>query len=1706
MKKLMVAALVFLSILTAATGLFALTSPVASVNGTAYDSLQEAVDAAARGQTQDERAVLLLADVDLGGGSVVIDAGDVTLDLNGHTVTGTAQALIVLEDGARLAVTDEGSGCGAILCALEGAGCAIRLEGGSSLVVEAGTIDARGEDDEAVRCGAGSTVVVNGGSVDGIARAKGAAEVRNEGEQNVLQYDLTIGDPPMAGAEVAGLSTIPGLSYPYGPAFTGGEGVVHVWLPEGQTWITVQIGCAVYAGEIHGENPYTATLSLTGYLHDFPQGWLTDAADHWKSCRNCGEEAYRAQHAGGEATCTEPAVCPVCGVPCGDPLGHDFEAEFTIDIEPTCTEPGSKSRHCSRCDEVTDVTPIDPTGHRFSKDWSANDNGHWRDAICGHDLIDEGGPHNPEPDDGDCTTEIRCAECGFVTTPAKEHLWSAWYTSNTEHWHVCEHINCAREADRAQHGGGTATCTEQAVCEVCGKLYGAALGHDFEEIWSGDGSEHWHACTRSGCAEASGRAAHSGGTATCTEQAVCEVCGKPYGAALGHDFEAVWSGDGSEHWHACTRSGCAEASGRAAHSGGTATCTEQAVCEVCGKPYGALLPHDFEADYATDVEATCTEAGSKSRHCANCGAKTDVTEVPPRGHTYSASWSFDLYGHYHKATCEHGGGIGYAAHIGGAATCTQKAVCAECGAAYGSALGHSIPKIWLSDASEHWRACARAGCTETEDRGAHTGGEATCVSGAICSVCGLEYTAPLGHAPDTEWTVDTAATCTTPGSKSHHCTRTGCTYQTDVTLVDPRGHAWGEWTTVNPATCTAEGLERRVCLTGPAHAEERAIPIDPNVHDWGEGVVTTQETCVKAGVRTFTCAHDAAHTKTESIPSSAHTHTLSFNSFNQDQPCALAVTVGGIPLDGGDTALPCGTRFTVTAAPAAGYTLRSLEVNGMSIANGSTQTLMGGNMHILAWVDPITYGVTFVKPDHGTISPAGTQTVNHGSDIAFTIAPDTNYGVRNVYVDGVPIGAAARALTSVTASHTVTVDLARVYGIAATTNKDRFGQISPAGTTDVLEGGDQTYAITPAPGCKLTDVLVDDISMGPITSYTFTNVTRAHKIRAVFEPDMYRITVSATTGGIVTPPQGISSAPHDQSLTVTMTPDTGYMIYDVKVDDVSVGRPESYTFGDNCDHTIHVEFRLCHTITTRLDTRGGGFSPAGPYTAWRGETVVFTVLSDTHYVVDYLEIDGTRYPGLTSCTFKEVKANHTIAVGFIPLIHAYAGTGGAISPSGGVKAAFGSDQTFAITPAEGYTVGDVQVDGASVGAVTSYTFENIAAWHTISAVFNRITFPIEATAGVRGTISPAGTANIPSGTNQTYTIMPDEGFVVKDVRVDGASVGAVTSYTFKNVTAPHTIEAIFVTGLPIEATAAAGGAIAPCGITNVPSGGRQVYTITPDEGYHILEVQVDGKKVGPAESYVFDNVTIPHKINAVFAKNDYTISFADETGRFISAPAKAQFEDPVQLTVTPAEGWELAPGSVKVNGVSIGGTSFTMPAQNVVITAAFRQIWYTITIETMTNGIITASAGATKGTDVTLTVAPAARHRLKAGTLKVNGVAISDTWFRMPAANVTITAEFELNVYWTDIFRPHFVRRVDGDRGFPCAGPYSEFEGVLIDGALVGSDWYVVTQTDIGTRITFKAYKLDDLSSDIIHSITFLYTGGVGYNQISVGDPDPATL
>ena len=146
---------------------------------------------------------------------------------------------------------------------------------------------------------------------------------------------------------------------------------------------------------------------------------------------------------------------------------------------------------------------------------------------------------------------------------------------------------------------------------------------------------------------------------------------------------------------------------------------------------------------------------------------------------------------------------------------------------------------------------------------------------------------------------------------------------------------------------------------------------------------------------------------------------------------------------------------------------------------------------------------------------------------------------------------------------------------------------------------------------------------------------------------------------------------------------------------------------------------LSYTITASAGANGS-ISPTGAVSVSAGANQAFTITpTNCNQIADVL-VDGVSVGTVASYTFTNVTAVHNISATFAPLtyiITATAGANGTIAPTAATIVSCGASQTYTITPASGFTVQNVVVDGVSVGAVTAYTINDVRATHTISATF-----------------------------------------------------------------------------------------------------------------------------------------------------------------------------------------------------------------------------------------------------------------------------------------------------------------------------------------------------------------------------------------------------
>ena len=346
-----------------------------------------------------------------------------------------------------------------------------------------------------------------------------------------------------------------------------------------------------------GENK---TVELRACKHSGAWKPNTDDASsgHWRKCTNC-DTTETASHSGGEASCTKKTVCQVCNQPYGGLAAHDYNMTTWVKIDND--HHWHKCKNCNAIDEST----------KAPHSW------------------DEGTVTTPPTCTAAGVKTLACTVCSATkkeTILATGHAWDAeWSKDNDHHWHKCK--NCDAITDLTAHvPGAAATETTPQLCTECGYVIAPATHPVHTWVFvaetpatcnaAGEREHYKCTCGRTSFKNDDAYDINEDASVLTIEKNSANHTGAP---------DSKWHSDSANHWQEYTC--CYARANEAAHSGGAATCTAQAVCQVCGKAYGPLAAHDWGA-WKVTTPATKDAPGVETRTCAHNSAHTETRSIP----------------------------------------------------------------------------------------------------------------------------------------------------------------------------------------------------------------------------------------------------------------------------------------------------------------------------------------------------------------------------------------------------------------------------------------------------------------------------------------------------------------------------------------------------------------------------------------------------------------------------------------------------------------------------------------------------------------------------------------------------------------------------------------------------------------------------------------------------------------------------------------------------------------------------------------------------------------------------------------------------------------------------------------------------------------------------------------------------------------------
>ena len=493
------------------------------------------------------------------------------------------------------------------------------------------------------------------------------------------------------------------------------------------------------------------------------------------------------------------------------------------------------------------------------------------------------------------------------------------------------------------------------------------------------------------------------------------------------------------------------------------------------------------------------------------------------------------------------------------------------------------------------------------------------------------------------------------------------------------------------------------------------------------------------------------------------------------------------------------------------------------------------------------------------------------------------------------------------------------------------------------------------------------------------------------------ISISHSTGGTVE-----TDAPDDWAyagnlVNIRTHEAEGYEVEYITVNGKKISGESFYMPGRDVE--LYVKYKkVDYTLT--INSPVGGTASLTATKANIGDSIKVNYSPDTGYELDKIKVNGTAINGNT---FTMPGSNVDVEVSFKKTIYSISvvsPTNGKISLSA-MTATYGDKITVTATPNTGYAVDQIKVDGSPIDG---NTFTMPAKGVTVAVTFKKVDYTISVSSATGGTAVASKTkANY--NDKITVTVTPDTGYELDKITVNGTAINGNTfnmpaSNVNVNVTFKKTVYKVTVGTI-------ANGSVEVSAAT-ATYGDKITVTATPDEGYEIDQIKVNGSAIsGKTFNMPAEAVTAV----ATFTKIVYKITVNCGVGGTVDcSKTTATMGETFNVSITPATGYKIK--DIVVNNIQIHLDAFTieMPAENIDISATFEKIDYEVSINTPENGSATVSkATANYGDKITVTATPETGYEID--SIKVNGTVIDGTTFNMPAENVAVEVTFKKAVY-----------------------------------------------------------------------------------------------
>ena len=655
-----------------------------------------------------------------------------------------------------------------------------------------------------------------------------------------------------------------------------------------------------------------------------------------------------------------------------------------------------------------------------------------------------------------------------------------------------------------------------------------------------------------------------------------------------------------------------------------------------------------------------------------------------------------------------------------------------------------------------------------------------------------------------------------------------------------------------------------------------------------------------------------------------------------------------------------------------------------------------------------------------------------GSNVTITFIEQEGYDFTGVVVNGVDKTADVSEsneliLTSVNDHLNLVVEFSQSFVLGTTQS---VGGVITVDNPTVAIGGSAIYTITPN-----TDYVIDKVMDGTtdVTSqlvdnkYTVTNVSENHNVSAVFVR-LFSVTSSCGLGGAVALEKNQVKA--GESVSATITPANGYEIASVKVNgtDVTNSLVNNVLTITNVSENVVVEATfasLLRTISIQNPTNGNVSASATE--VMLGSNVTFTITPDANYVLESFIVNGQDKTAqvVGGSYVHTVEENVSASATFVRIYSASvtSSANGTVSLNKNqVKA--GESVSATITPANGYVIASVKVNGTDVTNTVSnnvITVNNVNSDVVIEVTFRSLTYTVSVFPPSNGSVVASSNQGT-DGETIIFTITPNTNYELTSLLINGVeSKDSIVNGKFYYLTLTENVEvsARFTKiKYTIEIEESENGSVT-CQDEILSAGDTAMFVITPDEDYVLDKLFVNNKVVTVNGNVYYHKMDKNVTVKAVFKLNAFDVTVEPaQNGSVVASSQTAIVGETVTFSITPDAHYELE--SFVVNGQNktaevVGGAYSHTVNGAVNVSATFKLVDYTVVANVAENGSLSADKQSAKvGEIVTFAIVPTAHYELE--SFVVNGAdktaeVVDGTYTHTIDSSVNASATFKLIDY-----------------------------------------------------------------------------------------------